>query len=95
MKSFLAATFVLGAIGGAALAESRPGDGDERRTPTEMSVTYSGCNQVRDLGLRPLRAGQPGYREWMDGDLDGLACEPRPGDADYRGNARTSGRRSR
>ncbi|MCY7281095.1 MAG: excalibur calcium-binding domain-containing protein [Sphingomonas bacterium] len=42
----------------------------------ETSVYYAGCNQVRDLGKAPLYAGQPGYRESMDGDHDGIACEP-------------------
>jgi hypothetical protein len=39
-------------------------------------VHYSGCNEVRALGKAPLRKGEPGYREDMDGDLDGIACEP-------------------
>ena len=42
----------------------------------EASVSYSGCNEVRQRGLAPLRRGEPGYRPWMDGDNDGLACEP-------------------
>ena len=42
----------------------------------ERSVTYAGCNEVRALGKAPLYAGQPGYREGMDGDGDGIACEP-------------------
>ena len=28
------------------------------------------------MGKAPLYAGQPGYREDMDGDGDGIACEP-------------------
>jgi len=31
---------------------------------------------VRDLGKAPLYRGQPGYRIGMDGDNDGIACEP-------------------
>lgn len=42
----------------------------------ERSVHYSGCNEVRALGKAPLRAGEPGYRVEMDGDGDGVACEP-------------------
>ena len=42
----------------------------------EKSVTYSGCREIRALGIAPLRRGQPGYRPWMDGDNDGFACEP-------------------
>jgi Excalibur calcium-binding domain len=45
------------------------------RAKIERSVTYSGCREVRRLGKAPLYAGQPGYRETMDGDGDGIACE--------------------
>lgn len=45
-------------------------------TTREKSVTYSGCREIRARGIAPLRRGQPGYRPWMDGDNDGLACEP-------------------
>ncbi|MEO8175458.1 MAG: excalibur calcium-binding domain-containing protein [Sphingomicrobium sp.] len=42
----------------------------------DRSVYYSGCNAVRAAGKAPLHAGQPGYRSEMDGDGDGIACEP-------------------
>lgn len=42
-------------------------------------VYYRGCNEVRAAGAAPLYRGQPGYRPDMDGDGDGIACEP------YRG----------
>jgi Excalibur calcium-binding domain len=42
----------------------------------EQSVHYSGCNEVRALGKAPLYRGDPGYGEHMDGDGDGIACEP-------------------
>ena len=45
----------------------------------ERSVYYSGCKAVRSAGKAPLHRGDPGYREGMDGDGDGIACEP------YRG----------
>ena len=48
----------------------------EERAAIEQSMTYSGCDEVRDLGKAPLHAGEPGYRTTMDGDGDGLACEP-------------------
>jgi hypothetical protein len=56
-----------------------------RRRPTVRAIRvhrraayvhYSGCNEVRAAGLAPLYRGQPGYRVDMDGDLDGIACEP-------------------
>lgn len=36
---------------------------------------YANCAAARAAGAAPLRAGQPGYREKMDGDRDGIACE--------------------
>jgi len=41
-----------------------------------QDVHYSGCNEVRAAGKAPLLADQPGYRSEMDGDGDGVACEP-------------------
>ncbi len=40
------------------------------------SAYYPGCDQVRAAGKAPLRYGEPGYRSDMDGDGDGVACEP-------------------
>ena len=48
----------------------------DQRARIENSVSYSGCNEVRAAGKAPIYAGQPGYREEMDGDRDGIACEP-------------------
>ena len=42
----------------------------------EGPVYYSDCNAVRAAGKAPLLIGQPGYRSTMDGDGDGIACEP-------------------
>ena len=37
---------------------------------------YPGCNAARAAGAAPIYRGQPGYRAEMDGDDDGIACEP-------------------
>lgn len=37
---------------------------------------WGGCNDARDAGTAPIYAGEPGYRSDMDGDNDGIACEP-------------------
>jgi Excalibur calcium-binding domain len=42
----------------------------------ERSVYYSGCNEVRAAGKAPLYRGDPGFCDGMDGDHDGIACEP-------------------
>ena len=44
--------------------------------PDQAAVYYPGCNAVRAAGKAPLHADEPGYRIEMDGDGDGLACEP-------------------
>ena len=43
------------------------------------SWSYRNCREARAAGAAPLYAGQPGYGAHMDGDGDGIACEP------YRG----------
>lgn len=47
-----------------------------RAKPVVAHVYYAGCNEVRAAGAAPLYRGQPGYRPEMDGDQDGIACEP-------------------
>ncbi|MDI1295200.1 MAG: excalibur calcium-binding domain-containing protein, partial [bacterium] len=34
------------------------------------------CREARAAGAAPIYRGQPGYGEHMDGDHDGIACEP-------------------
>lgn len=36
---------------------------------------YANCAAARAAGAAPLRRGKPGYREAMDRDGDGVACE--------------------
>lgn len=43
------------------------------------SVYFRNCREARAAGAAPIYRGQPGYRSGMDGDGDGIACEP------YRG----------
>lgn len=45
------------------------------RTPQEGD-RWPGCDPVRAAGSAPLYRGEPGYDEKMDGDGDGIACEP-------------------
>lgn len=49
--------------------ERAPQDGDYWRR----------CDDARAAGSAPIYRGEPGYREWLDADNDGIACEP------YRG----------
>jgi Excalibur calcium-binding domain len=52
------------------------GESTQLSAAVPLPVYYPGCNAVRALGKAPLYAGDPGYREAMDGDGDGIACEP-------------------
>ncbi|MDN5700926.1 MAG: DUF1524 domain-containing protein [Kocuria sp.] len=45
--------------------------------PAPAALYFSKCAEARAAGLAPLYAGQPGYRAGLDGDGDGVACEPR------------------
>ena len=41
---------------------------------------YRRCDDARAAGAAPIRRGEPGYREALDRDRDGVACEPYFGD---------------
>jgi len=45
-------------------------------TPAPVEVYYANCDAVRAAGKAPLHRGDPGYREGLDRDNDGVACEP-------------------
>ncbi|MEG3165893.1 excalibur calcium-binding domain-containing protein [Sphingomonas sp. PB2P19] len=47
-----------------------------RRVVSAGAGYYSNCNEARAAGVAPIYRGQSGYREGMDGDGDGIACEP-------------------
>lgn len=45
--------------------------------PRPTAGMYSSCAAARAAGAAPLYRGQPGYNPALDGDRDGVACEPR------------------
>lgn len=47
-----------------------------QREQVETSAYYRNCAEARSDGAAPMYRGQPGYREALDGDGDGIACEP-------------------
>ncbi|HVI30587.1 thermonuclease family protein [Phenylobacterium sp.] len=59
----------------------RPAAAPPRRTPLAApdQGAFRNCAAARAAGAAPLYRGQPGYGAHMDGDGDGVACEP------YRG----------
>lgn len=48
-------------------------------TSPPNEVYFRNCREARAAGYAPMYRGQRGYRPEMDGDNDGIACEP------YRG----------
>ena len=42
----------------------------------EHSAYYPNCRAAWAADKAPIYRGQPGYREELDGDGDGIACEP-------------------
>ncbi|HZF42328.1 MAG TPA: excalibur calcium-binding domain-containing protein [Sphingomonadaceae bacterium] len=61
---------------GSAGREAAVFSGLARRNTPMPGAHYSGCNEARAAGVAPLYVGEPGYRSGMDGDGDGVACEP-------------------
>jgi len=55
------------------------GLGLKRQREPQPGDHWSGCREARAAGTTPIYRGEPGYRSEMDGDDDGIACEP------YRG----------
>ena len=47
-----------------------------RERAPESGDYWHGCNDARAAGTAPIYRGEPGYRSEMDGDSDGIACEP-------------------
>jgi hypothetical protein len=41
-----------------------------------VGAYYANCAEARAAGVAPIYADEPGYREELDGDNDGIACEP-------------------
>ena len=60
-------------------AKMRPiavGVGLIRAREAQPGDHWAGCHDARAAGTAPIYRGEPGYREGMDGDSDGVACEP-------------------
>lgn len=85
----LGATALLGLIGGigsAVTSGATPATILEKVTPVAVGLGlarapqaggyWPRCAAARAAGTAPIYAGEPGYREGLDGDSDGIACEP-------------------
>lgn len=49
--------------------------GLRRQRLPQQGDNWGGCNDARVAGTAPIYRGEPGYRDDMDGDDDGIACE--------------------
>ncbi len=49
---------------------------ETRARPPQPGDHWSRCDDARTAGTAPIYEGEPGYREGLDGDSDGIACEP-------------------
>lgn len=47
-----------------------------RENSPSAGAYYPNCDAARAAGVAPIYAGEPGFREPLDGDGDGIACEP-------------------
>lgn len=61
---------------GAINPSSRHYDPIDEDEPSEDDVYYENCSEARADGAESIRKGEPGYREELDRDGDGVACEP-------------------
>ena len=43
--------------------------------PRQESMYFPNCKKAKEAGAAPLYRGDPGYREELDRDGDGVACE--------------------
>ena len=59
---------------------ARPARAARQVQAAAVSWSFRNCREARAAGAAPLYRGQPGYGAHMDGDGDGIACEP------YRGS---------
>jgi endonuclease YncB( thermonuclease family) len=45
-------------------------------SPAPSADMWRSCAQARAAGAAPVYRGEPGYNPMLDGDSDGIACEP-------------------
>ncbi|MCX7357548.1 MAG: excalibur calcium-binding domain-containing protein [Alphaproteobacteria bacterium] len=62
-------------------ARYEPTKREQRRREPVVSTSYQqrpyrNCTEARAAGADPVLAGTPGYGEHLDGDHDGIGCEP-------------------
>ena len=49
----------------------------KKKKSSESDVYFNNCSEARASGYSNIRRGEPGYRDRLDRDGDGIACETR------------------
>ena len=52
--------------------------GEQRERASQVGDYWARCRDAYAAGTVPIYRGEPGYRDRLDGDNDGIACEPYP-----------------
>ena len=65
-----------GALGINYLVSPNDNPTGETDTSANAGAYYRYCSDARSAGVAPLYRNQPGYRDALDRDGDGVACEP-------------------
>ena len=58
------------------MSSDNPWAKDYQPSEHAPAVYFRNCSEAKANGFRNIRIGSPGYRPELDGDGDGLACEP-------------------
>jgi hypothetical protein len=62
---------------GSSTPRAASGHGRARNASSvEDGLYFRSCDEAAKAGYSSMRVGTPGYREGLDGDYDGIACEP-------------------
>ncbi|MEE6176761.1 excalibur calcium-binding domain-containing protein [Mycobacterium sp. 050134] len=76
LRAALTAAAITLAVAGAHVAHAVPSTTNPSPAPTTGSnVYYPNCRAACSAGVAPIYRGQPGYREGLNRDGDGIACE--------------------
>lgn len=47
----------------------------KKKKSASNDVYFNNCKEAKSSGYRNIRRGEPGYRDKLDRDNDGIACE--------------------
>jgi hypothetical protein len=76
VQHLVARGLALWLIGLGAIVVSHREHAVERTRAPQIGDVWHGCDDARAAGAAPIYRGEPGYSADMDGDGDGIACEP-------------------